>query len=59
MFYIVHMQLYNCITRKVHKHNKNLEFSVLKESAIKALKQAAVKMKHKLSVCILIPTVQD
>ena len=34
---------------------KKLKFSVLVETVIKALKQAA-EMKHKLSACILIPT---
>ena len=44
--------LYNCTTRKStqKKYKKKMEFP-----QYKALKQA-VKMKHKLNACILIPT---
>ena len=39
----------------IYNLRRNLKFLVLVGTVIKALKQAA-EMKHKLSVCILVPT---
>ena len=52
--YGIKFRAIECNTYK-NKCKKNLKFSVLVGTAIKALKQAA-EMKHKLSACILIPT---